>query len=162
MRNNKHQNPNTKHQKHSTLNTSCSIHFAFSRHVSQSAGVTQPLALVAYEELSPGAQLVNRLQDLKYRVQAVMEVRKLEETASGVGAMLIFLDLGIKGTDACALISSLKKNEKTRHIPIIAFADDGAEQVQSAAKQAGATQVVSDTAVVTHLSELIEQALQVE
>ena len=106
--------------------------------------------------------MFNRLQDLKYRVQAVTEVRKLEETASGVGAMLIFLDLGIKGADACALISSLKKNEKTGHIPIIAFADDGAEQVQSAAKKAGATQVVSDTAVVTHLSELIQQALQME
>ena len=124
--------------------------------------MTQPLALVAYEELSPGAQLVNRLQDMKYRVQALTEVRKLEETASGIGAMLIFLDLGIKSAGACMLISSLKKNEKTAHIPVIAFADDDAKDLQSAAKEAGAAQVVTDAAVVAHLPELIQQALQVE
>ena len=33
--------------------------------------MTQPLALVFYEKLMPGSQLVNRLQDLNYRVQAV-------------------------------------------------------------------------------------------
>lgn len=124
--------------------------------------MTQPLALVAYEELAPGAQLVNRLQDIQYRVQAVTEVRKLEEIAGASGAMLIFLDLGIKSTDACSLIASLKKNEKTGHIPIIAFANDGAQELQSAAKEAGAAQVVTDTAVLAHLPELIQQALQVE
>ena len=31
----------------------------------------QPLALVFYERLLPGSQVVNRLQDMRYRVQVV-------------------------------------------------------------------------------------------
>ena len=39
--------------------------------------MTQPLALVVYEKLLPGTQLVNRLQDLHYRVQAVTDADTL-------------------------------------------------------------------------------------
>ena len=37
----------------------------------------QPLALVLYEKLLPGTQLVNRLQDLNYRVQTVNDAALL-------------------------------------------------------------------------------------
>ena len=39
--------------------------------------MTQPLALVLYEKLLPGSQLVNRLQDLNYRVQVIPDAEKL-------------------------------------------------------------------------------------
>ncbi len=41
--------------------------------------MTEPLALVLYERLLPGSQVVNRLQDLRYRVQTVAEARLLVE-----------------------------------------------------------------------------------
>ena len=39
--------------------------------------MTQPLALVVYEKLLPGSQLLNRLQDLNYRVQAIANADSL-------------------------------------------------------------------------------------
>ena len=51
----------------------CAIPFAICRPLFQASRMTQPLALVLYEKLLPGSQLVNRLQDLNYRVQAIAD-----------------------------------------------------------------------------------------
>ena len=40
----------------------------------------QPLAIVFYERLMPGSQLVNRLQDLNYRVLALNNAARLVAT----------------------------------------------------------------------------------
>lgn len=128
----------------------------------QSVDVTQPLALVLYEDLMPGSQLVNRLQDLHYRVLAVPNVSQLSDYAHKEGPMLIFADLAFSRTDICAAITRLKSDPATSHIPIIAFADEGADALQSAGRQAGATLVATDSAVLSHLPQLLEQALHVE
>jgi CheY-like chemotaxis protein len=124
--------------------------------------VTQPLALVLYEELMPGSQLVNRLQDLHYRVQPISDPCQLRGCAQKEGPMLVFTDLAFSGTDIPAVVSKLKLDPETAHIPVIAFADDTAEQLQAAARQAGATLVVTDAAVLAHLPQLIEQALHAD
>jgi CheY-like chemotaxis protein len=118
--------------------------------------------LVLYEELMPGSQLVNRLQDLRYRVQAVAEPAKLVEFAQTEGTMLVFADLSATGKDICELIAQLRKNPATAHIPVIAFADESNEALQTKGRTAGATLVVTDAAILTHLPQFIEQALQVE
>ena len=124
--------------------------------------MTQPLALVLYGELMPGSQLVNRLQDLHYRVQPLSDPGQLSEFAQREGPMLVFADLGFSGTDVCEVISKLKQNQVTAHIPIIAFADEHADQLQDAARLAGANLVVTDAAVLAHLAQLIEQALHTD
>ena len=110
----------------------------------------------------PGSQLVNRLQDLHYRVQPIADPRQLTDCAQKEGPMLIFTDLAFGGADIPAVIAALKQNPETTHIPVIAFADDTAEQLQAAARQAGATLVVTDAAVLAHLPQLIEQALHAD
>ena len=55
--------------------------------------MTQPLALVFYEKLLPGSQLVNRLQDLNYRVLAVNDLPALLRSAQSEGPMLAVVDL---------------------------------------------------------------------
>jgi CheY-like chemotaxis protein len=122
--------------------------------------VTQPLALVLYEDLMPGSQLVNRLQDLNYRVQALSDAGQLNDFAQKGGPMVVFADL--VGKEIGAAIARLKQNRETAHIPIIAFADDNEAQLQDAARQAGANLVVTDGAVLAHLPQLIEQALQAD
>lgn len=124
--------------------------------------MTQPLALVLYEDLMPGSQLVNRLQDLHYRILSVPNASQLPEYARKEGPMLVFADLGSSSADICAAIARLKSEPATAHIPVIAFADEGADQLQSAGRQAGATLVATDSAVLSHLPQLLEQALQVE
>jgi len=108
----------------------------------------------------PGSQLVNRLQDLHYRVQVLSDPAQLMDFAQDGGPMVVFADL--VGNEISAAIGRLKQNRETAHIPIIAFADDKEVQLQDAARQAGANLVVTDGAVLAHLPQLIEQALQTD
>jgi CheY-like chemotaxis protein len=122
----------------------------------------QPLALVLYEKLLPGSQLVNRLQDLKYRVQAIADAGKLVECAEQAKPMLVLADLESAQNSVCAAVARLKQNPATKHLPVIAFSREDAAELQAAARTAGVTLVVSETAILTHLPQFLEQALQVE
>jgi len=75
--------------------------------------------------------------------------------------LLAIVDLA--GGDAvCSAIAALKADAATSHIPVIAFAAEGATQVMDAAQMAGAELIVSETAIANHLPELLTQALQIE
>jgi CheY-like chemotaxis protein len=124
--------------------------------------MTEPLALVVYEKLLPGTQLVNRLQDLKYRVKAITDASTLLESARREKPLIILADVFSSRENICDTIARLKKEQDTQHIPVIAFAADETADKQKAVQEAGATLVVSDTAIVNHLSQFLEQALQVE
>ena len=124
--------------------------------------MTQPLALVLYEDLMPGSQLVNRLQDLHYRVQSIADAGRLSDYARSEGPMLVLADLSSSRTDVGAAIARLKQDPATAHIPVIAFAEESADALRSAGRRAGATLVVTDSAILSHLPQLLEQALQVE
>lgn len=121
--------------------------------------MTQPLALVYYQKLMPGSQLVNRLQDLHYRVISASETEGLVTSAKTDGPMLIFVDL--EPTGALDLIARLRADQATSHVPLIGF---GAVTEASAklAQQKGATLVVGEPALLSHLPDLLEQALRVE
>jgi CheY-like chemotaxis protein len=124
--------------------------------------MTQPLALVLYEKLLPGSQVVNRLQDLNYRVQAIADAGRLVECAEQAKPMLVLADLASDRNDVCAALARLKQNAATKHWPVVAFSDEGAAELQAAAQAAGATLVVSEAAVLNHLPQILDQALQVE
>jgi len=136
--------------------------FAFFQAKPHFGRMTQPLALVFYEKLMPGSQLVNRLQDLNYRVQAMNDLASFLHCARSEGPMVAFVDLESKESDVCQAIAALKSDTSTQHIPIVAFATERAAELQAAAQKAGARLVVSETALLDHLPELLSQALQVE
>lgn len=121
--------------------------------------ITQPLALVFYEKLMPGSQLVNRLQDLNYRVQTVNDLASLHQCARSEGPLLVIADLAGR-EEVCRAIAALKADAATHHIPVIAFASEA--DWQAAAQKAGATLAVSEAAIVNYLPQLLDQALQVE
>ncbi len=100
--------------------------------------MTQPLALVFYEKLMPGSQLVNRLQDLNYRVQAVNDLASLQQCARSEGPLLVIADLAGR-EEVCRVIAALKADTATQHIPVIAFAGEAVTEWQVAAQKAGAT-----------------------
>jgi CheY-like chemotaxis protein len=124
--------------------------------------MTQPLALVLYEKLLPGSQLVNKLQDLRYRVQTLADAARLVEWAAQAKPMLVLADLESSHNNVCAVIKQLRQNSATKHLPIIAFHGENAAELHAAAQAAGATLIASDTAILTHLAQFLEQALQVE
>jgi PleD family two-component response regulator len=129
---------------------------------SKLGGMTQPLALVLYEKLLPGSQVVNRLQDMNYRVQTVADPATLAECAAQSKPMLALVDLTCTKTDICAAITRLRQNDATKHLPVIGFGGDDQKELQAAALAAGVTLVVSEGAILQHLSECLDQALQVE
>ena len=124
--------------------------------------MTQPLALVAYENLMPGSQLVNRLQDLGYRAHQVVEIAKLVEVAEREKPMLVVIDLLFTKADICALITRLRKNRATEHIPVLAFTSAANEKLQESGRLASAKMVASEEAMMHHLPQLLDQVLAVE
>jgi CheY-like chemotaxis protein len=124
--------------------------------------MTQPLAFVVYERLLPGSQLVNRLQDLKYRVHAVTDVEALVPCAQQEKPMLVLADLVSSRHNVCQAIQRLRKDPETQHIPVIAFGPDDSADLQNSAREAGATLIASEAAVLNHLTQILDQALQVE
>ena len=124
--------------------------------------MTQPLALVLYEKLLPGSQLVNRLQDLNYRVQSVSDTTLLVECCEQAKPMLVLADLRTSHKDVCEAIDRLKKNSATQHVPVIAFGDESDAELQKMALEAGVTLIVSESALLNHLPQCLDQALSVE
>jgi len=122
----------------------------------------QPLALLLYEKLLPGGQLVNRLQDLGYRVQPVPAPGDLVPTAEREKPLLAFVDLEPRYEKTCEAIVALRQNSATSHIPVIAFAAPQSADAQESARRAGATLVVNDAALLVHLGQFLDQALQVD
>jgi CheY-like chemotaxis protein len=124
--------------------------------------MTQPLALVLYEKLLPGSQLINRMQDLGYRVLFVPGPEALQAFAEKEMPMLVLADLVATPPKMPEAIAKLRQNPATSHVPVIAFADERAADLRVAAKSAGAALVVSDAAILTHLEQFLEQALRLD
>lgn len=123
--------------------------------------MVQPLAIVFYERVMPGGQLVNRLQDLKYRVLALNQADRLVATVQRELPLLLFVDLATPG-DVCGTIAKLKSTPDTAHLPVIGFAPEATPDLLANAQAAGANVTVNETAVTSHLRQLIDRALHVE
>ena len=128
----------------------------------QSLSVSQPLALVLYEKLTPGSQLINRLQDMKYRVHPLGNPADLLSVSSEMKPLVIFADLDMPGADVLGAVTRLRQNSTTAHIPVILLADEITDELNDKFKSSGATVTATDAAVLTHLPQLLEQALRVE
>src|ERR1700677_3769532 len=72
--------------------SSRSFVFAICGRLFQARDMTQPLALVLYEKLLPGSQLVNRLQDAGYRVQTVPAADALVASAEQEKTIIVLTD----------------------------------------------------------------------
>ena len=124
--------------------------------------MTKPLALVFYERLMPGSQLVNRLQDLGYRVSTCTDLPCLASQAQKELPMVIVMDLTSDKGDVNATIKDLRENAHTSHIPIVAFTSKSNKKAQNAAVEAGAKLVAIEEAILPQLPQLLEQALEVD
>jgi CheY-like chemotaxis protein len=124
--------------------------------------MTQPLALVLYEKLLPGSQIVNRLQDLNYRVEVITDPALLANAAEQSKPLLVLADLESTHQNVCAALGRLKQNPATEHLPLIAFSGESTQDLQAAAQAAGITLLVTEAAILNHLPQLLEQALHIE
>ena len=123
--------------------------------------MSQPLAIIFFERLMPGSQLVNRLQDLNYRVLAVNNPAQLAAAARRESPLLVVADLDARG-DVCGAIARIKADAATAHLPVIAFAPDNKPELFEPAQKAGAALVVGESALAGHLQTVLQQALQID
>jgi CheY-like chemotaxis protein len=124
--------------------------------------MTKPLALVCYERLLPGSQLVNRLQDLGYRVQAIADASLLHSTARQDMPMFAFVDLKMNRGDVFQAIKAVRSDQQTGHIPVLGFSGLQDKELPERAMESGATFVALDDALLPQLPHLLDQMLHVE
>ena len=124
--------------------------------------MTQPLALVFYDNLLPGSQLANRLQDLGYRVQTLSGPEFLVSHAEREKPLVLIVELSRRIEEICGGIENLRQNAATSHIPILAFESQGDTAIQSRAIKAGVNLVANHKAALSQLARLLEQVLCVE
>lgn len=122
----------------------------------------KPLALVFYERLLPGSQLVNRLQDLGYRVQTINEASLLIETARRERPMVAIVDLVTDRANVCSILKDMRDNSETAHIPVIGFAGQKDNKAHAEAARCGVTLVALDDALLPQLPHLLEHALRID
>lgn len=121
----------------------------------------QPLALLVYEAILPGSQLINRLRELGYRILVLPHADTLTESAAQQHPMVILLDLVAEKTDMPERIAELRANPSTAHIPVLAFAPLKHSALQEAARRAGANLVAVSDRILEQLPALLTQVLDV-
>jgi PleD family two-component response regulator len=124
--------------------------------------MTQPLALVLYDNMLPGSQLANRLQDLGYRVQTLTGPEFLVDHAEREKPLVVIVDLSRRIDEVCENIEKLRQNTPTSHIPILAFDGQGDPAIQARAIKSGVNLVANHKAAISQLARLLEQVLRVE
>ncbi len=124
--------------------------------------MTKPLALVFYERLLLGRQLVNRLVDIGYRVNSISDLKSLESIVLKEQPLVLLLDLHTVQGSVANEIRSIRNNQATMHIPILGFTGKQEEKLHSPAVKAGANMVALDEAMLRQLPQMLEQLLRVE
>jgi CheY-like chemotaxis protein len=127
--------------------------------------MSTPLALIFYESLLTGNQLLNRLQDQGYRVEVVADLLRLPETAAAQKPIIVVVELGDAIQRVCAAVRSLRADPDTTHIPVLAsFKPAGRKadlETVEAAQAAGVTLVASEPGFLAQLPQLLERALDI-
>jgi PleD family two-component response regulator len=124
--------------------------------------MTEPLALLVYENLLPGSQLTNRLRDLGYRVTALTEPAQFVALAEAEKPMVVIIDLFSSTANICELIGQLKANPATQHLPVLGFTGAEKKDLQAQAQAAGANLVASDGAILEQLPQLLDAVLDIK
>ncbi|MBE7501261.1 MAG: hypothetical protein HS113_13340 [Verrucomicrobiales bacterium] len=128
--------------------------------------MTKALALIFYENLLTGNQLLNRMSDLDYRTLVVTDLATFQEQAAQETPLVVLLELGALTDRVATIIRGLRAAPETQHIPIVAYTGlpqpKQAAQATTQAQNAGATLVVSEGALLGHLDQVLEQALRVD
>jgi CheY-like chemotaxis protein len=124
--------------------------------------MTSPLAVLCYEKLLPGSQMVTRLEDMAYRVKVLNDSSQLAEVAQRSKPMVVLVDMVSRDHDVATAITSLRAGAETSHIPVLAFAALDNESGQEAARSAGANMVASEEAILNQLPSLLNHVLELK
>lgn len=123
--------------------------------------MNEPLALLLCPRGLIATQLRERLEALRYRITVLGEPAQLGMQAEAGKAMVVIADLEGGEELVAAAVKQLRVGSSTAHIPVIGFRRELDEAAQSALTAAGFTVVVNETALLNHLAQLLDRALDV-
>ncbi len=126
------------------------------------SSVTRPLAIVFYEKLLPGTQVVNRLTDLGYRVTATQTAVDVPRLVREHKPMVVIADLVLRHGDFCGIIGQLRASPDLAHVPVLGYCDSKNTKLVDAALEAGAKLVAAEQGIPDQLAQLLDQVLAVE
>ena len=106
--------------------------------------------------------LTQRLEDLRYRIVSVAKPDALVAGAEKERPMVIVADFETSRDAVATAVEQLRANPATSHIPLIGFAREVDDATQASLIARGATIVVSESAVLEHLGQLLDRALDVQ
>jgi len=123
--------------------------------------VNEPLALLFCERGLIATQVAQRLEGLHYRFVTITDPAELVNFVGSQKPMVVLVDVDGLPTPVMSAVEQLRSNTSTAHIPVIAFARELDETVQATLVAKGATVVVNEAAVLSHLPQLLDRALDV-
>jgi DNA-binding response OmpR family regulator len=127
--------------------------------------MSSPLALIFYESLLIGNQLMNRLQDLGYRVVVISDLTTLPDQAVEAKPLILISELGGLTERVCAAVRSLRAATETHHVPVLGVLKPSDKKTEAglaeAARAAGFNLVASEQSFLAQLPQLLEQVLEV-
>lgn len=126
------------------------------------SGMSEPLALVFYEKLLPGQQIVNRLQDLGYRVQTLTNAAVLKDDVQKLKPMLLITEFPNSGSAVDEAIQSIKQTPETAHVAILAYISAEQTGLRDIANLSGADLIASETELLDQLPQLLDQVLRLD
>lgn len=119
----------------------------------------QPVAIHVFDNLMLGMSVTAGLEKLGYEVQRIDNATLLTEKAAELKPFLIVIDLTTKMGNVNAALRAIKADPTLQHIRVLAYGDHKNESLLDSARQAGADVVTSNSAVASHLNDLVQQAL---
>lgn len=122
--------------------------------------MNEPLALLLCERGVITSQLAQRLEAVRYRY-ASTRAADLVGSAESQQAMIVIADVEGLPMPVINALGQLRANPATAHIPVIAFAKEAGDSLQADLVAKGATLVANEAAVLSHLSQLLDRALEI-
>jgi CheY-like chemotaxis protein len=136
--------------------------FAICPRAPKAHSMMKPLAFVCCENMVLGTQLVDRLQQLGYRVEVLADPGQLSSQTRAAKPFVIVSDLVYRGMDLVPVFKSLRHGKETEHIPIIGMTTSPNQQLHADAVAAGASVVAMESGILAQLPQLLEMALAVD
>lgn len=123
--------------------------------------MTEPLALVSYQNLIPGSQLPTRLRDSGYRVEIVSDRALLGLRIREQRPLVLLLEITSAEDPGLETLRHLKQDPTCSHLPVLAFCGNEAELGQRV-MEAGADLCARSGLLIAQLPALLQRVLELE
>lgn len=119
---------------------------------------TPPRLLLVADDLMFPSRVREALRPLEGTVKvAATETAALDAARSEPAPDAVLVNLTARRYDPLAVIRTLKDDERTRALPLLAFAGHVEAEKHKAARAAGADLVAANSSVALHLPKLLER-----